>query len=102
MSFEKTLQSNIVRLLTDEGAYAANIHGNEFQAGVPDILACYRGSFIGLEVKGPNGALSPIQKRHLRTIQLAGGIGEEVRSIEKVKDILHSIRTGTPWNNTQY
>lgn len=57
------------------------IHGgdNPYQAvGIPDILACYRGYFLGLEVKLRGNDVSPKQEAHLRRIRTAGGFGVTV------------------------
>jgi Holliday junction resolvase len=88
---ECSLQTNVIKYLRSVGAYAINIHGDEFQAGVPDVIACYKGRFLGLELKAPNGQLSKLQKRNLQKIQKAGGIAEEVRSLEKVRTIIKAI-----------
>lgn len=41
--------------------------------GVPDILACVNGYFLGIEVKASNGKPSPLQIHNLRKIDDAGG-----------------------------
>lgn len=45
------------------------------KAGIPDIIACINGKFIGIEVKAPNGRPSELQKRSVRLIQESKGIG---------------------------
>jgi Holliday junction resolvase len=42
--------------------------------GVPDILACVNGKFIGVEVKAENGKPSKLQERHQQLIQKSGGL----------------------------
>src|SRR4051812_7298348 len=51
-------ESKIVRRIIDRlrvtypGAYLRKIHGNQFQhAGIPDLVGCIEGAFVGLEVK---------------------------------------------------
>ena len=45
-------------------------------AGVPDVLSCYKGRFLGIEVKGGSSyGLTELQKYNLRLIRQAGGIG---------------------------
>jgi len=78
------------------------ICGNEFQKSVPDILVCYKGRYIGLELKAPDGSLRPGQRIKLRRIQKAQGIGEGVRTLAKVKKIIACIDEGRPWENTIY
>lgn len=48
--------------------------------GSPDILGCYHGQFVGIEVKNATGALSMPQKRFRETLERAGGIYIVARS----------------------
>lgn len=57
-------------------------------AGLPDIIACVDGKFIGLETKMPDGGdPTVIQQLIHRKIKLAGGKAFVVRS---VGDALHA------------
>ena len=102
MSFESTLQTKVIKYLRSKGAVVDNIQGNEYQASVPDLLVGYRGYYIALELKAPNGTLSPGQRRRLIKIQNAGNIGECVHGIEKVKQIIETIDRGEGWINSTY
>ena len=42
-------------------------------SGVPDILACYRGRFIGIECKSGNNRPTALQEKHLNNISEAKG-----------------------------
>jgi hypothetical protein len=46
------------------------------KAGIPDIVCCIKGWFIGIEVKADKHKNPPteLQKKNLREIQLAGGL----------------------------
>lgn len=69
------------RELTKRLAWWANWHGTEHgRTGIPDILACYRGLFLGIECKAPDGRLRPRQRLELDLIRQAGGIALVVRS----------------------
>lgn len=46
--------------------------------GLGDILACWEGRLVSLEVKAPGGRLSALQASILRDIQRAGGRGAVV------------------------
>jgi len=60
--------------------------------GVPDLLICYRGVFIALEVKRPvGGRLSALQKIQIEAIEKAGGVARVVRSLDEVKEIINKI-----------
>src|SRR6478609_9612453 len=92
---ETKLRRRIITALKD--AYPSgvflHIHGNEFQqAGIPDILCCINGFFIGLEVKCPGSkGASLIQEHMIRQIRVAGGWAEVVRS---PKEALGSVLKG--------
>ncbi|MCR1933557.1 VRR-NUC domain-containing protein [Clostridium tepidum] len=45
------------------------------KAGIPDIICCCNGHFVGIEVKAPNGKPSTLQKRNIKAIQECGGVG---------------------------
>ena len=64
-------------------------HGGPYGAsGVPDIICCYRGRFLGLEAKLPGGRLTALQKRALEKINRAGGIARRVESVDDVKALI--------------
>ena len=62
------------------GAYGTN--------GIPDIICCYKGRFLGLEAKVPGGRLTSLQNRSLDKINAAGGIARRVESVDDVKAII--------------
>ena len=64
-------------------------HGGPYgTSGVPDIICCYKGRFLGLEAKLPTGRLTELQKRAIRKINQAGGIACRVESVEDVKRVI--------------
>ena len=64
-------------------------HGGPYgTSGVPDIICCYKGRFIGLECKLPGGRLTELQKRAIHRINQAGGIACRVESVEDVKRVI--------------
>ncbi len=64
-------------------------HGGPYgTAGIPDIICCYKGRFLGLEAKLPGGRLSELQKRALDKINKAGGIARRVECVEDVKSVI--------------
>ena len=74
---EKKVENEIKKYLDHIGAYHVKIHGSAFMpAGTPDILACVKGVFVGIEVKKPKGGkVSDLQKLKIKQIEQAGGIG---------------------------
>lgn len=87
---EKNTENQIKRYLDSLGAYYLKVHGSMYQpAGTPDILACVRGRFIGIEVKRPGGGtVSALQRSKLNQIEQAGGISIVARSVEDVSTML--------------
>lgn len=89
---EGVLVSKIKKYLIKNGAYCENIWGGGFQAaGIPDIIACYKGVFLGIEVKLDYNKPSEIQKAKLKLINKAGGIGIVAYSVDDVKEVLKEV-----------
>ena len=89
---EKIVENKIKNYLKSKGAYYVKYFGNSFsQVGVPDILVCYKGKFIGIEVKNEKGKTSPLQDINLQQIKDAGGISFVARSVEDVKKVIDNI-----------
>lgn len=89
---EKGIENKIKNFLSKNNAYYVKYFGNAFtKSGVPDILVCYNGRFIGIEVKNEHGKTSLLQDANLRQIKKAGGIGIVARTVSDVEQALHSI-----------
>lgn len=72
---ESVLQTKMLELIRGRGGYAETIWGGGFQsAGIPDILACYKGVFLGIEVKVGKNKPSALQKAKVNMINQAGGL----------------------------
>ncbi len=89
-------ESDIVAAVLDylrlRGAWVLKTHGHLGQRpGIPDIVACYRGRFLCLEVKRPGGRLSPRQAAELAAIKEAGGIAEVVTSLDDAIALLERL-----------
>jgi hypothetical protein len=68
-------------------------HGGIYGSnGIPDLIICYKGKFVALEVKTKGGKTTALQEAALKQIRAAGGIGGVVRSVEDVKRIIEGIR----------
>lgn len=71
---EKRFENKIKRYLESRGAWFVKFFANAYTPkGIPDILACVNGYFVGIEVKAPNGKPSEIQIFNIRKINDAGG-----------------------------
>lgn len=82
---ESRLQRRIQDHLRDKfpGVFVFKVHGGPYMAaGLPDLICCVDGLFIGLEVKLPIAKSKPseIQIQTLKEIRAAGGAAQVVRS----------------------
>ena len=72
---EAAVKKRICKHLRMAGAWVTMPHQRGFsQKGVPDILACYKGRFLGIEVKYNGNTTSEFQDIQLNKIEAAGGI----------------------------
>ncbi len=90
---EKDIVTAIKKYLkTVGGCFFWKEHGGMYgTAGIPDLILCYKGRFIGLEVKTDDGVVTDLQKATIRKINDCGGIAVVVRSVDEVKTVIESI-----------
>ena len=71
---EKNFENKIKLYLKSHGCYFVKYFANRMtKVGVPDILACINGSFVGIEVKSSTGKPSELQIHNVRAINECGG-----------------------------
>lgn len=91
-AFEKHIQSGIVNYLTKQGIWYTKIHQQgRGRRGVPDLLCCYQGQFLAIEVKGERGIVSRDQDRELAAISDSGGHAIVATSVDDVRAALQRI-----------
>lgn len=74
MGEEKNFENRIKKFLKSERIFYVKYFANCYtKAGIPDILACHNGIFLGIEIKAEGGKLSELQKVKLQEIAEAGG-----------------------------
>ncbi len=61
---------------------------DKFTSGIPDLLVCLDGMFVGVELKTDKGKTSKIQDYTLAKIAAAGGKTAVARSVEEVREFL--------------
>ena len=59
--------------------------------GVPDIIACVKGIFVGIEVKRPGKKPTPLQRVQGKLIGEAGGVFTVAYSVEDVKNAIKHL-----------
>ena len=90
---ERDIVSAIMRFLKNEvSCFAWKTHGNQFSAGIPDIIACVHGRFVAFEVKQPGGKPTKLQEATLRRIGAAGGVATVVHSLNEAKEALKNVK----------
>lgn len=92
MPSEKAFENQVKKWLTSKGIYQAGtpeqnkktpqngwffkVWGGGFQkSGIPDLILCVNGLFMGVEIKGAEGKPSQLQLKNLDDIHKAGGAG---------------------------
>lgn len=77
MAEEKNLENRIKKFLKNQECWCLKYWagGGFTKSGIPDLLICCNGYFIGAEIKASNGTPSVLQIRELTKIQNASGIG---------------------------
>jgi Holliday junction resolvase len=68
------------------------------RAGIPDIIACYRGQFIAIECKAGKNTTTALQRRELSAIESAGGYQLVINetNIEQVEAVLQQLKEAQP------
>ena len=71
---------------------AANGYGH---AGIPDIICCIDGQFVGIECKAGKGKTTALQDREIEKINTSGASAFVVRetNIGYVSEVINSIRS---------
>lgn len=93
---ERKVKSKVVAILQARDAYYFYpVTGGFGASGVPDIIVCYFGWFIGIECKAGKNTLSALQRQNIARIDKAGGITAVINegNIHEVTEILDKIET---------
>ena len=71
------------------------------RSGVPDIVACYRSKFFGIECKSGSNKLTALQEKNLEDIKRAGGfsmvinednVDELMADMKSMIELTHPLR----------
>jgi Holliday junction resolvase len=90
---ESVIVRDILKYLNSlNDCFAWKEHGGMYgTAGIPDIICCYKGRFVALEVKRSDGQPTKLQLKTIRDIRRAGGQAYVVRSIAEVKEVINCV-----------
>lgn len=77
MAAEKNFENKVKTYLKNYGCWFLKYWGGAAytKSGIPDILTCSDGWFLGIEVKAEKGEPSLLQLYNLRRIRESGGYG---------------------------
>jgi hypothetical protein len=92
---EKKIKDKAKKILTELGAYFfMPATGGYGASGVPDIIACWKGTFYGIECKANGNKPTALQMKHLTDIHFAGGISIVVdeTNIEDLNNIIRKAK----------
>ena len=94
MTPEAKVKKKVVQLLKQYEAYFFYpVTGGYGRSGVPDIIVCHKGRFIGIECKAGKNKPTALQEKNLRDIELADGISMVVNedNIASVEETLQKL-----------
>lgn len=90
---EQQIQKKIFKYLISVGAYVIKVISAS-KAGVPDIICCYKGIFIAIEVKTPGTRdnVSALQQYNLEQVMKAGGLTLVAWEVEQVEELICNLK----------
>src|SRR5690606_24785777 len=93
---EKQFEKQVKEFLKSHNIWFTKIWGGGFQkSGIPDLICCVNGHFVAIEIKGPNGKPTELQKYNIKKINECNGTGlilypEEFETFKLlILDLLH-------------
>ena len=97
MTPEAKVKKKAVQILKELSAYYFYpVTGGYGRSGVPDIIVCYRGLFIGIECKASKNKPTPLQEKNMEDIHKAGGIALVINedNVSRLSRILFDLSSG--------
>lgn len=91
---ESRLSRKIMTKIRAEGHFCFKVHGSEYMmSGLPDIIVCAEGHFIGLETKMPGEEHdTSVKQRYVHgLIRDAGGTAYVVSSVEQALEVIRQV-----------
>lgn len=91
---EKWVKQQVVKMLKERHVYYFfPVAGAYTSIGVPDIVACIKGRFVGIECKAGNNRPTELQLRNLEAIRDNGGVALVVNEndLEVLKQRLETL-----------
>lgn len=98
MAAEKQFENKIKDFLETEGCFFVKFFANMYtKKGIPDILCCCNGYFVGIEVKADGGKPTELQLKKCREIRNAGGFAWVVypSAFDELKRLIKDLKKET-------
>jgi Holliday junction resolvase len=95
MTPEGKVKKQVKKILDDFGAYHFSpMTAGYGRSGVPDIIACVKGKFIGIECKAGKNEPTLLQKHNMKLINQSGGLSIVVNegNIESLLTLVKEIQ----------
>jgi hypothetical protein len=96
MSSEKNFENKVKKYLKEKGCYFVKYWGGGVytRSGIPDLLVCCNGHFVGVELKADKGKPSQLQIFNLKEINKSGGIGVLLypKDFDKFKKLIEELQ----------
>jgi hypothetical protein len=94
MQPEAKIGRKIKEWVERRGGFIFKLHGGPQQmAGLPDLICCIHGLFIGIEVKQPGNNPTERQKFVHSLIRRSGGVVIVAHSVEEAAEGIESLFT---------
>ena len=94
---EKAFEEQVKKYLREQGCWVLKTWSNGIQReGVPDLLVCCNGFFLGIELKAENGHPSGLQLWNIEWIRQAGGFAMVLypKDFAMLKDLILDLKEG--------
>ena len=92
---EKKVKVKVCKKLKEMGAYYFYASTGGYGAsGVPDIVACWKGIFLGIECKANGNKPTALQQKHLADIHFAGGVSMVIdeTNVDELENIIRGAK----------
>lgn len=103
---EKAFEKKVKDYLIEKGCWVLKTWSNGVQReGVPDLLVCCDGWFVGIELKNETGKPSELQVWNIDQIRKAGGIAIVLYpdQLDNFKHMINLLQSGNIYaNKIQY
>lgn len=94
---KKLKESDVIKAISQYLKTVPNLffwkeHGGMYgTAGIPDLIVCYKGRFLGFECKVGKNKPTILQEATIKKILRAGGYAMVVGSVEEVRQVIQAF-----------